>query len=139
MKKKLPLITFIIGLAVFVAGGVFLAINFLAKPQTADADYLVQIGTWSEEGTNGSVVWNFSEIGKGTLTTNSHINDYDFIWALDKDTIKIETAWLYDLNNEYTYTLDQSAQKLTLTDSNSKVYTFTPAAADTTTKMKTVE
>ena len=32
-----------------------------------------------------SVIWNFTEIGKGTLTTNNHENDYDFIWAIDGD------------------------------------------------------
>lgn len=140
MKKQLPLITFIIGLATLVAGGVFLIINlFFSQPQTADAEYIVQIGAWSEEGTNGSVIWNFSEIGKGTLTTNAHINDYNFIWSLENETLKVETAWLYDLNNEYTYILDQSESKLTLTDSNSKTYIFVPAAPDTTTEMKTVE
>ena len=63
-----------------------------------------------------SLVWEFTEVGKGTLTTNGHINDYEFIWALDEDRLKIETKWLYDLNNEYTYELDQEKGELTLTD-----------------------
>lgn len=63
-----------------------------------------------------SVVWKFTEIGKGTLTTNAHVNDYDFIWALEDGKLKIETKWLYDLNNEYDYSLDQRAGVLTLTD-----------------------
>ena len=34
---------------------------------------------------------------------NNHINDYDFIWAIDGGKLKIETNWLYTLNNDYSY------------------------------------
>ena len=129
MKKNSSLIIFIIGLIVLAAGGAFLAVSLLSKPQTADAEYLVQIGAWTEEGTEDFVIWNFTEIGKGTLTTNNHQNDYDFLWAIDGDTLKIETAWLYDLENEYTFKIDRSTQKLTLTDSNSKTVTFSPSSS----------
>ena len=77
----------------------------------------MEIGAWEREDAP-SVVWNFTEIGKGTLTTNGHQNDYDFIWAIDGDKIKIETDWLYALDDEYIYTLDQSAGVLTLGDVN---------------------
>ena len=63
-----------------------------------------------------SVIWKFTEIGKGTLTTNNHQNDYEFIWALEDGKLKIETKWLYELDNEYDYKLDQKAGTLTLTD-----------------------
>ena len=61
-----------------------------------------------------SVIWKFTEIGKGSLTTNGHINDYDFIWSLEDGKLSIETKWLYDMNNEYEYSLDQSGKVLTL-------------------------
>ena len=62
-----------------------------------------------------SVFWNFTEIGKGTLTTNNHVNDYDFIWALEDGKLLIETDWLYKLEDEYEYALDQNNGTLTLT------------------------
>lgn len=70
-----------------------------------------------------SVIWNFTEIGKGTLTTNAHLNDYDFIWAIEGDTLKIETNWLYELENEYKYELDQNNGILTLTEGD-QTFTF---------------
>ena len=48
------------------------------------------------------------------MTTNSHLNDYDFIWAIEDGKLLIETKWLYDLNNEYDYKIDQNARTLTL-------------------------
>ena len=81
--------------------------------------------TEAAEKTNGSeanclsvdaVIWKFTEIGKGTLTTNAHLNDYDFIWAIDGDKLKVETKWLYGIVNEYEYRLDQNNGTLTLKD-----------------------
>lgn len=62
------------------------------------------------------VIWNFTEIGKGTLTTNKHKNDYDFAWALEDGKMLIHTDWLYELDNEYNYQLDQGAGTLVLSD-----------------------
>ena len=70
-----------------------------------------------------SVVWKFTEVGKGTLTTNGHTNDYDFIWAIEGGELKMETAWLYTLENAYTYTIDQAAGRLVLTEGD-KTVTF---------------
>ena len=133
-KLKAGMAVFLIGIATLVAGVVLLVINLVAKPAVRDADYLVSVGKWeleddsncasenenTEEATanciDGSgVIWEFTEIGKGKLTTNNHKNDYNFIWSLDKDELKIETAWLYTLENSYTYKLDQDKQILTLT------------------------
>lgn len=105
-----------------MAGLATLLVKLLAKPDTRDAEYLVEMGEWAEEDADG-VIWNFTEIGKGTLTTNNHTNDYEFIWAIDGDTLKIETKWLYELNNEYTYKINQGEKKLTLTDGD-KEYVF---------------
>ena len=68
-----------------------------------------------------SVIWQFTEVGKGTLTTNNHINDYDFIWALEDGRLKIETKWLYDLENEYEYELNQADKTLILKDDDKEI------------------
>ncbi|MBP5648100.1 hypothetical protein J6X04_02335 [Candidatus Saccharibacteria bacterium] len=138
-KKIISFAVFTIGLAVLVAGAVFLVLNLTRGTDIADGEYLVSVGKWTladevsvrtctdeyldpncgpEEGEettiDNRVVWNFTEIGKGTLTTNAHENDYDFIWAIEDGKLKIETKWLYDLENEYDYKLDQKAGELIL-------------------------
>ena len=118
--KKFSLVIFIIGILALLGGGGFLAYKLLGGTNTADADLLISAGTWIKDG-EPSVVWQFTEIGKGTLTTNNHTNDYDFIWALDGNKLKIETAWLYNLENEYTYSLDQSGKTLSLTANNQTI------------------
>ena len=121
-KKKFSLIVFIIGIIVLIAGAVTLILSFVLKPDMRDGEFLVEVGKWVKNDEEG-VIWEFTEIGKGKLTTNNHTNDYDFIWALEEDTLKIETSWLYTLNNEYTYKIDQGAKTLTLT-SGEDTYTF---------------
>lgn len=112
-NKPLPIITFLIGVVVLISGMLFLS-NKLARQSAAnDAEHLTEIGAFMKEGED-EVVWQFTEVGKGTLTTNNHINDYDFIWSIEGDTLKIETEWLYDLNNEYNYRID--GDKLILDD-----------------------
>lgn len=132
----------IIGILALAAGAIFLILNLVSKPAVADGEYLISAKEWkledssncanseaSEEGTSNcetpAVVWKFTEAGKGTLTTNGHANDYDFIWALEENnTLKIETKWLYDLDNTYTYELDKNKGTMTLS-SDGKQYTFT--------------
>ena len=70
-------------------------------------------GNWVRED-QPSVIWDFSEVGKGKLTTDNHVNDYDFIWRLQDKKLLIETDWLYDLNDEFDYILDQSEKTLTI-------------------------
>ncbi len=131
-RFTISLIVFVIGLISLVAGLVFLVLNIISAPDTPDAIFLTNAEEWvldeqtncvsedTEAATNciggSGVIWKFTEVGKGTLTTNNHINDYDFIWAIDGDTLKIETDWLYTLNNEYKYELNQRDGVLTLTD-----------------------
>ena len=127
VKKKWGITIFVIGLLTLTAGVTFLLFNLLKGPTTQDADYLAQVGKWELEN-EPSVVWNFIEIGKGTLTTNSHLNDYEFIWRIDGDTLKIETKWLYELNDEYIYKLDQGKNILTLTSESGDI-NFVPASS----------
>ena len=46
---------------------------------------------------------------------------------MEGTTLKIETSWLYTLDDEYTYKLDQDNQVLILTDESGDVY-FVPAS-----------
>lgn len=127
-KKNLSITLFIIGLLALVAGVACLIFNLTKAPATLDGDFLVTVGKWSLEDSEG-VIWDFTEVGKGTLTTNDHENDYDFIWAIEGNKLKIETDWLYTLEDEYTYKLDQGAKKLVLTDDEGE-YTFVGVAEE---------
>ena len=141
-KKAIAITTIAVGSIMLVVGVMFLVLKFVGGPKVADGDYLVSSGQWTLE-SNGDcdkqvnanegeevsdcgsrVIWDFTEIGKGTLTTNNHQNDYEFQWAIEDDKLTIKTNWLYELNNEYDYKLDQSAGVLTLT-AGQQEYTFT--------------
>ncbi len=125
-KSKKPLIAFSIfglGILALILGAVFLVLRLTAAPKVQDAEFLVQTGEWTLEDGEG-VVWNFTEIGKGTLTTNGHTNDYEFKWALEDGEFLIETEWLYTLENRYDYALDQENATLTLT-SGDETFVFT--------------
>ena len=132
-KKVAAIMVFIIGVIALVVGIVFLVISLNQGPTIEDGEYLVTAGEWAlNDGTNcgangagtncvPSVIWDFTEIGKGTLTTNGHVNDYDFIWALEDGRLLIETDWLYTLEDEYNYKLDREAGVLTLQNGDKTV------------------
>ena len=119
-RKKWSIAVFVIGLVALASGLGFLIYKLNAGAGMADAEFLVSAGEWVREDTK-NVVWDFTEVGKGKLTTDNHTNDYDFIWALDGDKIKIETAWLYDLNDEFDYKLDQKSKTLTIKDTSKNI------------------
>lgn len=108
MKKKkiISIIIFIIGFITLAVGVVFLVLRLVSGPKIQDGEYLVSIDSFVREDEPG-VVWKFTEIGKGKLTTNNDLNTYDFIWSLEGDTLKIETEWLYTLNDEYKYRIEE--------------------------------
>ena len=114
-KKILSIGLLIVGIITLIVGVVFLVINLIAASNVADGEYLVAADSWVMEDSEG-VVWDFTEIGKGTLTTNNHLNDYDFAWSIEDGKLTIKTDWLYELDNEYEYQLDQSSGTLTLKD-----------------------
>ena len=101
-------------------GVVFLLLKLIGQNAVQDGDYLVSAKNWVLED-DEKVIWDFEEIGKGTLTTNNHLNDYTFIWALEDGKLKIETDWLYTLDDEYDYTINQSEGKLILNDGEKEV------------------
>ena len=122
-KKKIIFISvFAVGLATLIAGAVFLILNLTRGADVADGEYLISVEKWVLSDSD-RVEWKFTEIGKGTLTTNAHENDYDFLWSLEDGKMKVETDWLYDLEDEYEYKLDQNAGELTLS-ADGKEYKF---------------
>ncbi len=143
-KKKIACIaTFVVGLFVLVVGAVFLILNLMRGNSVADGEYLVSAESWTleaddtkdekdcEEATDcesvdqsGKVVWDFTEIGKGNLTTDGGEHNYNFEWAIKDGKLIIQTAWLDELHNEYEYSLDQSNGVLTLKDDDGE-YKFT--------------
>ena len=136
-KKIISIVIFVIGLITLVVGVVFLILHLNSGPNIQDGEYLVSAKEWilsdgtecnestanegEQTGCPSSVIWKFTEIGKGTLTTNNHLNDYDFAWAIEDGKLKIETNWLYDLENEYEYTINQNDGILTLTDGDKTI------------------
>lgn len=138
-KRIVSIIVLIVGLITMIVGSVFLILKLISKPSVADGEYLVTAGNWVlasgggcdltiqpddnsevECDNNADVIWRFTEIGKGTLTTNNHLNDYDFAWALQDGRITIQTDWLYKLDNEYDYTLNQGEGTLVLSDGDTE-------------------
>lgn len=125
-KKLISIIIFIIGLITLIVGVVFLVLRLTSGPKIQDGEYLVETGRFERENEPG-VIWEFTEVGKGKLTTNNHLNDYDFIWALEGDTLKIETSWLYELNDEYKYRISDG--NLILIQDDSTEIKFVPAGS----------
>ena len=112
-KLALAITALVAGVVMLISGIVVLVITLNRGADMHDAETLVATGSWQREDEPG-VIWNFTETGKGSLTTNAHTDDYDFIWAIEGDKLKIETAWLYTLNDEFDYKIDSN--KLILND-----------------------
>jgi hypothetical protein len=128
MKKKLiiSLTVFVTGIITLIVGVVFLILDLTKGELLEDGEYLVSVDSWVRED-EPSVVWKFTEIGKGELTTNDGLNTYDFIWAIDDDKIKIETDWLYTLNDEYEYRIED--KNLVLIKDDSTEIKFNPTSS----------
>lgn len=118
-KRTIAITTLVVGIVMLIIGVVFLVLNLTRGAAVADGEYLVAAENWVLDGSD-EVVWNFTEIGKGKLTTDGHEHDYDFIWAIKDGKLLIETDWLYDLENEYEYSLNQSDGILTLTEGDTE-------------------
>ena len=127
-KKALSITVFVVGLVTLVVGVVLLVLNLTRKVAIADGEYLMSAEKWTltdcgEEDCE-KVVWKFTEIGKGTLTTDGGEHNYNFEWAIREGELQIQTDWLYELDNEYEYILDQDNGVLTLMDEDHE-YRFT--------------
>ncbi len=134
-KLKRSIFVLIIGLFTLGVGAFFLFKTLTKKPDVRDAEFLVKVGSWARED-EPTVIWNFTEIGKGKLTTNRHYNDYDFIWSMDDKKLNIETNWLYTLNDTFEYVLNQKKETLTITSGTQEIV-FVPATDTVTTDEET--
>lgn len=114
-KRIISIIVLACGIVTLIVGVVCAVLKINEAPAVADGEYLVTAGSWKLEDQEG-LIWNFTEIGKGILTTNNHLNDYDFAWAINDEKITIETDWLYRISNQFNYKLDQGAGVLVLSD-----------------------
>ena len=121
-RKILSITVFVVGVMVLAIGIGCLAARLMRGSEMADGEYLVTTGSWKLEDSD-KVEWDFTEIGKGKLTTNGHENDYDFQWALEDGKLLVDTDWLYKLEDEYDYLLDQQSGILTL-KTDDKEYRF---------------
>lgn len=111
--RKISIAVLVVGILALAGGAGFLVYKLTRTPGANDAEFLVEVGEWQREG-EPSVVWDFTEIGKGTLSTNGGENEYDFAWAFEDGKLKIDTDWLYTLNDEYEFSLDQEARSFEL-------------------------
>ncbi len=118
--KKWSIVVFVLGLVALVGGLTMLIIRLVSGPAVADAEFLISNSRWTRED-EPSVVWEFTEVGKGSLTTDGGQTKYDFIWRLEGDKLKIETTWLYNLNDEFSYILDQGDKTLTIKNDETEV------------------
>ena len=48
-------------------------------------------------------------------------NEYDFKWAFDDNKLKIDTDWLYTLNDEYEFSLDQETKTFTISNDDETI------------------
>lgn len=127
MKKKkiLSIIVFIIGLITLIVGVGFLVSKLIQTSAAQDEERLISVGSWVRED-EPSVIWNFAEEGKGKLTTNDNQNSYDFIWKIENEKLKIETSWLYPIDNEYTYRIEQGNLVLLENENDNETIKFVP-------------
>ena len=100
--EKWPPILMALGIVTLVVGLVLLVVKIVTMPRMDDAEFLISAGEWVRED-KPNVIWDFTEVGKGKLSTDGHLNNYDFKWSLEDGKLKIETAWLYDLSDEFNY------------------------------------
>ena len=130
-KKKIIIIILSIVLGLSLLGGALYYFVFRdTTPPLSDAEFLIKIGTW-EESDASKVKWIFKENGQGTLTTNDMQNYYDFTWNLEEDVLKITTSWLYELNDEFSFSLNREENTFTvISKEDEKESIFIPTTAD---------
>ena len=119
-SKKLAIAIFVIGIIVLVAGLIVLVVKKTAQPLLDDAEFLITTGQWVRED-QPEVIWDFTEVGKGTLTTDAHQNDYNFTWKLDNSKITMETDWLYSFYDTFEYVINQNEKTLTIKNADKDI------------------
>ncbi|MBR3180731.1 hypothetical protein IKF63_01480 [Candidatus Saccharibacteria bacterium] len=125
-KSKKPLIITIVIVVILLAGGLLGYFFFFKKAPKivlSDSEYLIQTKSW-EKVDAPTVIWVFDEGGKGELTTNKS-NYYNMTWLLEGKTLKIDTDWLYELNDSFDVTIDRDNSTFTvvnLSDNTESVF-----------------
>jgi len=106
----------VVGLA--VVGALLYFLVFRKEEPVAvltDRDILVA-HAWEKQDAP-TVIWTFHADGTGEITTNKS-NYYDMKWYFEQDgedrTLKIDTAWLYELNDSFSFTLDRENSSFTV-------------------------
>ncbi|MBR3204184.1 hypothetical protein IKF81_00680 [Candidatus Saccharibacteria bacterium] len=128
-KSKKPLIISLIIIAlVLAAGGASYYFFFRKKSPlilSSESEYLIETKSW-EKVDAPSVIWTFNEQGKGEITTNKS-NYYEMEWELSDKTLKIDTNWLYELNDSFDFFLNREEKSFTVINrSDNTVSTFVP-------------
>ena len=126
-KSKKPLIITLVAVAVLaLAGGVYYYLAHREKPVfLSDAEYLIDVESWEKSGAP-SVIWAFRADSKGELTTNKS-NYYPTSWSLEGGKLQISTSWLYELNDEFEFSLNRVEKSFTVKNlSDDTESTFLP-------------
>ena len=119
LSKKARIAIIISSIVVALLGIAALLIFVVFKKEEpvivlTDRDILVS-RSWEKQDAP-TVIWTFRADGTGELTTNK-TNYYDTKWALsDEEPVKLEitTAWLYELKDSFTFSLDREANTFTV-------------------------
>jgi flagellar basal body-associated protein FliL len=119
LSKKAKIAIIVSSIVVVLLGIAALLVFVVFKKEEpvvilTDRDILVS-KSWEKQDAP-TVIWTFRADGTGELTTNK-TNYYDTKWTLSDDepaTLEITTAWLYELKDSFTFTLDREANTFTV-------------------------
>lgn len=117
-KARLAIIigSVVVGLAVVGALLYFLVFR-KEEPVVVLTDRDILVAHAWEKQDAPTVIWTFHADGTGEITTNKS-NYYDMKWYFEQDgedrTLKIDTAWLYELNDSFNFTLDRENSSFTV-------------------------
>lgn len=129
-RRAISVAVFLCGVISLVAGVVALVYGLARSDEVSAAAFLVKAGPWQRQDAP-DVTWQFTSIGAGTLTTDGGEHEYPFTWALVDGQLKVDTEWLYTLNDAYDFSLNQSTSKFTLKTAQGTV-AFVPVSAAST-------
>ncbi|MBR3319727.1 hypothetical protein IKG20_00230 [Candidatus Saccharibacteria bacterium] len=117
-KAKLAIIISAIVLGVIAIALVLILIVFKkTEPEVVLTDLdILTAHAWEKEGAE-TVIWTLNRDGTGEITTNKS-NYYDMKWTIEQgeetQTLKVDTAWLYELNDSFSFSLDREADSFTV-------------------------
>lgn len=130
MKKKLIVIFSAIFAFLAVTFGAFFITRLIMEKESAekisDADFLVSKHVWKKVGTE-NVIWTFESDGSCKISTNG-TETFDCDWNFSDEKLHIKTAWLYELDDTFEFSLDKDAGTFKVVGSaDGKESTFAPS------------